>query len=743
MARYPRVKEQGRVAAVAAREWMLKPDYSSSMRAFARQRNVNQSLFRRYVSLLRRNKPLPTYLDVLPVPSGRADRAVSMPPGLGTSQRSCSSNQFSIFIEGDSTRVACRWCRWDDIYTPFRMEDHRKECQNSRAIQPREQSVPLTHSHHVLATASLQSPHQNEAPDEPQQDPEPVLALSVQIPSNVGSTDHQSAAPVRAAELQPPSALELSYKFLHEFDSIRARRFHVIQGLKTQLQDAWMTAWMEYQDWHSRTEAKIAETRENGHPEVASELAQRLSAKEFNYGDFKIVCETPLGDEIISVTGISPADSKTRRPASHCSSHHNPSAGTRVSVSDVLGRKIVEGSDDNPKIPDRDGDSHGLTSPTVTAHSSATSLSSTHHGSDNGECVVCGTEDHGDILFLCDSCDKACHSCCVGSEHLPEGDWLCIDCCQTVDAVTQTLNGDDFSAFLGDFGEVDDSSPDQHRHKRVDIGTVKFQKAVAFSETRRNMLWINISQNGVAFCLSCDCHKIIIPSPSPSKATHSIMPSFFRRDPFGREDRLEHFRLVHNEPQPLTIQEAILKYGRQGIPQTSYTICPIANGDAVEFDDDIGIHDQCWQVTAHNNLVEKWCEQMDARWKKVLDQSGPHIRLLTNPPSRSILASAIAGSPAHVFRWPNTSRDRWILVCPYPGCYADHFDGTPRLGASLGVARHFQEHDSKLGSLKPGQLVALFGVRGKFREHPCMSLSNAIVVINDTGEPIPCGQGRD
>lgn len=47
---------------------------------------------------------------------------------------------------------------------------------------------------------------------------------------------------------------------------------------------------------------------------------------------------------------------------------------------------------------------------------------------DTRPCPVCETSEREDVLLLCDSCDAAYHTYCLGLEHVPQGDWYCIEC---------------------------------------------------------------------------------------------------------------------------------------------------------------------------------------------------------------------------------------------------------------------------------------------------------------------------
>lgn len=43
-------------------------------------------------------------------------------------------------------------------------------------------------------------------------------------------------------------------------------------------------------------------------------------------------------------------------------------------------------------------------------------------------CIVCGRTDQEDILLLCDNCNDAYHTHCLGLDDIPEGDWFCPNC---------------------------------------------------------------------------------------------------------------------------------------------------------------------------------------------------------------------------------------------------------------------------------------------------------------------------
>ncbi|KAM4054669.1 PHD-finger domain-containing protein [Hirsutella rhossiliensis] len=43
-------------------------------------------------------------------------------------------------------------------------------------------------------------------------------------------------------------------------------------------------------------------------------------------------------------------------------------------------------------------------------------------------CPVCNSAEHEDVLLLCDGCEAAYHTHCVGMDYVPQGDWYCMEC---------------------------------------------------------------------------------------------------------------------------------------------------------------------------------------------------------------------------------------------------------------------------------------------------------------------------
>ncbi|EEH04212.1 PHD and RING finger domain-containing protein c [Histoplasma capsulatum G186AR] len=48
--------------------------------------------------------------------------------------------------------------------------------------------------------------------------------------------------------------------------------------------------------------------------------------------------------------------------------------------------------------------------------------------SDSQPCPICGYSDNEDVLLLCDGCDVAIHTYCVGLDSVPSGPWHCSQC---------------------------------------------------------------------------------------------------------------------------------------------------------------------------------------------------------------------------------------------------------------------------------------------------------------------------
>ncbi|KAF5020754.1 hypothetical protein F66182_7214 [Fusarium sp. NRRL 66182] len=43
-------------------------------------------------------------------------------------------------------------------------------------------------------------------------------------------------------------------------------------------------------------------------------------------------------------------------------------------------------------------------------------------------CPICNSSEREDVLLLCDSCDAAYHTHCIGLDDIPDGEWYCMEC---------------------------------------------------------------------------------------------------------------------------------------------------------------------------------------------------------------------------------------------------------------------------------------------------------------------------
>lgn len=60
---------------------------------------------------------------------------------------------------------------------------------------------------------------------------------------------------------------------------------------------------------------------------------------------------------------------------------------------------------------------------------------------ESNPCPVCNSAEREDILLLCDSCDAAYHTHCIGLDHIPDGDWYCMECAHLFDLTEESQNG--------------------------------------------------------------------------------------------------------------------------------------------------------------------------------------------------------------------------------------------------------------------------------------------------------------
>ncbi|KAG8416656.1 hypothetical protein J3458_007224 [Metarhizium acridum] len=91
----------------------------------------------------------------------------------------------------------------------------------------------------------------------------------------------------------------------------------------------------------------------------------------------------------------------------HCVRVYNGVDGTAISTYDVIDKKQVAEFDVQAWLGENIVD---------------------QEEEEGNPCPICNSAEREDILLLCDSCDAAYHTHCIGLDHIPEGDWYCIEC---------------------------------------------------------------------------------------------------------------------------------------------------------------------------------------------------------------------------------------------------------------------------------------------------------------------------
>lgn len=175
---------------------------------------------------------------------------------------------------------------------------------------------------------------------------------------------------------------------------------------------------------------------------------------------------------------------------------------------------------------------------------------------DTAVCRLCRSGNHESILLLCDSCDAAEHSCCIGLTEIPKKSWRCTKCKPPVPQQPVSTKDD---------GLVDDATLVLAAPVRLDDTEIWcINTPITFSIARRETLWISRTETGFTFCLRCNCQKSIVPSSDPrTGATHVALSSFFHDDPFVNDRALQHFSTVHGD-RNLSIKTMIEKYESKG-----------------------------------------------------------------------------------------------------------------------------------------------------------------------------------
>lgn len=91
---------------------------------------------------------------------------------------------------------------------------------------------------------------------------------------------------------------------------------------------------------------------------------------------------------------------------------------------------------------------------------------------DEKQCTVCHNNSNESLLLLCDLCDSASHTYCVGlGDTVPEDDWICRDCTQKKYKHTE----DDEDLDADSLSVIDPNSKSQNRlqnHHNVSVADI-------------------------------------------------------------------------------------------------------------------------------------------------------------------------------------------------------------------------------------------------------------------------------
>ncbi|KAM3524318.1 hypothetical protein NHJ13051_004596 [Beauveria bassiana] len=120
---------------------------------------------------------------------------------------------------------------------------------------------------------------------------------------------------------------------------------------------------------------------------------------------------------------------------------YNGVDGTAVSTYDVQDKKQVAEFDVQQWLGDNAEEEEEATNP----------------------CPVCNSAEREDILLLCDSCDAAYHTHCIGLDHIPDGDWYCIECAHLFELTEDSQNAPEPEAPQQRPRQVRRPVPRQHR----------------------------------------------------------------------------------------------------------------------------------------------------------------------------------------------------------------------------------------------------------------------------------------
>lgn len=378
----PYNKLRGDPTAIAAKEWFHQTDPSlhrMHMKGFAEMRGVPYSLLRNYLCKLKKGEPLPGTRRICkgsgtppreevsgparssprtkPTPASqtstsaeiirRSERlshriaignlvdrpthggdggSIAQLHGGQPEQRSLPStsnvnSNFSTYITSGTPRMTCNICQWDAPYGLLSMYGHSRSCKGEARVggTQRPSQPSRDREEHAARQAAFS---RDSSVDELSRD-----QVERPVPNAPGPLVTRPGPPVRpflntsGLAARPPSVEEVSYQLLRSFDQIRAQRFVRIIAMKEQILKDWYQFWEEHQQWQAEVMAAVARIREDGFPAEAQRLAGALLSDQFDWGKCETIYQTPLGDEVITITGF-PKSDEMRETAQQIAREH-------------------------------------------------------------------------------------------------------------------------------------------------------------------------------------------------------------------------------------------------------------------------------------------------------------------------------------------------------------------------------------------------------------------------------------
>ncbi|KAI3392394.1 hypothetical protein diail_5745 [Diaporthe ilicicola] len=476
----------------------------------------------------------------------RRSRAASLPPASAAGD---ADSEFTVYTPYPSTRqkkqpkkrMTCKFCKWDSLFSVFDQSDHLAKCEAfDRAQKLRSKTTDC-------------------------------LASIVAGPSST-------------------SAAEITLELLQQFDLLRTRRFQRMQRIVDTLRGDWMSFWVQYQEWRQTANTKISQLRQSGDAHGAETLAQNLLSDKFDYGNFKLLYDTPFGKEILHLTGVDALHDMRVAVTAGLKDAVSPSACEQgPSEEGGAPRTTTMKSPDrgDSDMASQDGSSNGL-------HDGGDSdYGSSDRSSDGSGGRCSGRPDNCPQIKLTSNSSGAMSNITVTGTSLemrrlrsePRDDIgvLCGDSTAVDEETSSTLSSQEGSLPHEDKSAVADlvsntASSTLAGQVDIDDAGLEFTRApITLDQARRAMHWLTRTQSGRTFCLRCNCPDSIAPNPDEESAmTHVLVPSFFHKPPFFNGHALQHFRAAHGVGEKMTEARMLARYGTEAT--TKPYILGVKNG---------------------------------------------------------------------------------------------------------------------------------------------------------------------